>query len=79
MAMGKHFRTDHLDQGLLFPSSLQDWLPERYLARFIVDVIDELDLGSIYRSYQGDGRGMAAYQPLMMGGYSLVRLLPGGQ
>ena len=64
--MGKHFRTDHLDQGLLFPPSLHDWLPEGHLARFIVDVIEELDLGSIYRSYKGDGRGMAAYQPSMM-------------
>ena len=64
--MSKHFRTDHLDQGLLFPPSLHDWLPEGHLARFIVDVIEELDLDSIYQSYKGDGRGMAAYPPLMM-------------
>ena len=49
MAMGKYFRSDHLDQGLLFPPSLRDWLPEGHLARFIVDVIEELDLGLIYR------------------------------
>ena len=47
--MRKHFRTDHLDQGLLFTRSLHDWLPERHLTRFIVDVIEELDLGLIYR------------------------------
>jgi len=64
--MGKHFRTDHLDQELLFPPSLHDWLPEGHLARFIVDVIEALDLEPIYRSYQGDGRGMAAYPPLLM-------------
>ena len=64
--MGKHFRTDHLDQGLLFPPSLHDWLPEGHFARFIVDVIEELDLDSIFQSYKGDGRGMAAYPPLMM-------------
>lgn len=64
--MGKRFRTDHLNQGLLMPPSLHDWLPEGHLARFIADVTEELDLGSIYRSYEGDGRGMAAYQPLMM-------------
>jgi len=68
--MGKRFRTDHLDQGLLLPPSLHDWLPEGHLARFIADVIEELDLGAIYRSYEGDGRGLAAYQPSMM-----VRLL----
>ena len=64
--MGKRFRTDHLDQALLLPPSLHDWLPERHLARFIADVIEDFDLGSIYQSYQGDGRGLAAYQPAMM-------------
>ncbi len=68
--MGKRFRTDRLDQGLLLPPSLHDWLPERHLARFIADVIEELDLGLVYRSYEGDGRGLAAYEPAMM-----VRLL----
>ena len=64
--MAKRFRTDHLDQGLLLPPSLHDWLPEGHLARFIGDVIEELDLGAVYRSYEGDGRGLAAYQPAMM-------------
>ena len=64
--MGKRFRTDHLNQSLLMPPSLHEWLPEGHLARFIADVTEELDLGAIYRSYEGDGRGMAAYEPLMM-------------
>lgn len=70
MAMGKRFRSDLLDQALLLPPSLHDWLPEGHLARFIADVIEELDLGAVYQSYEGDGRGLAAYQPAMM-----VRLL----
>ncbi|MFN0106392.1 MAG: hypothetical protein ACKV2U_30415 [Bryobacteraceae bacterium] len=36
--MGKRFRTDNLDQTLLLPPSLHDWLPEGHLARFIADV-----------------------------------------
>ena len=64
--MGKRFRTDHLDQGLLLPPSLHDWLPEGHLARFIADIMDALDLKAIYQSYERDGRGMAAYQPSMM-------------
>jgi len=68
--VSKSFRADNLDQGLLLPPSLHDWLPEKHLARFIADVVEELDLGAIYRSYEGDGRGLAAYQPAMM-----VRLL----
>jgi transposase len=68
--MGKRFRADQLDQGLLLPPSLHDWLPEGHLARFVADVVEELDLAPVYRSYAGDGRGLAAYQPSMM-----VRLL----
>ena len=64
--MGKRFRTDHIDQGLLLPPSLHDWLPEGHLARFLADVVEELHLGAIYRSYEGDGRGLAAYPPSIM-------------
>lgn len=59
--MGKRFRTDLLDQALLLPPSLHDWLAERHLARFIADVIEELDLGAVYRSYAGDG---GAWRPI---------------
>jgi transposase len=65
--MGKSFRTDDLNQLLLLPPSLHDWLPERHLARFLVDVVDALDLGAIYASYdEKDGRGQSAYLPEMM-------------
>jgi transposase len=65
--MSKRFRTCTLDQPLLLPPSLQDWLPEHHLARFIVDVVDELDLSKILSVYGGqDGRGLAAYHPVMM-------------
>jgi transposase len=69
--MGKCFRSADVNQALLLPPSLHDWLPERHLARFVVDVVDSLDLGAIYDSYEEkDGRGQAAYDPAMM-----VRLL----
>jgi transposase len=65
--MGKSFRTDELDQTLLLPPSLHDWLPEKHLARFLVDVVNALNLGAIYESYdEKDGRGQAAYAPAMM-------------
>ncbi len=51
---------------MLLPPSLEDWLPEGHLARFISEVVGELDLRPIYQSYEEkDGRGQAAYQPLM--------------
>src|SRR5208283_3139927 len=65
--MGKCFRADNLDQSLLLPPSLHDWLPEDHLARFLADVVASLDLGALYESYEEkDGRGQAAYHPAMM-------------
>ena len=69
--MGQNFIPDTVNQTLLFPPSLHDWLPEGHLARFLLDVVSVLDLSAIYTSYQEkDGRGQAAYAPEMM-----VRLL----
>src|SRR5664280_3713633 len=65
--MGKSFRADDLNQALLLPPSLHDWLPEKHLARFLVDVVETLDLSAIYGSYEAkDGRCQAAYAPEMM-------------
>ena len=65
--MGKSFLPDDVNQSLLFPPSLHDWLPERHLARFLVDVVSALDLSAIYGSYdEKDGRGQSAYAPAMM-------------
>lgn len=48
----------------LLPPSIDDWLPEDHLARFIVEVVDSLDLQAIERSYRG--RGSAAYHPALL-------------
>src|SRR5208282_1932144 len=69
--MGKRFRSCDLNQAYLLPPSLQDWLPEGHLARFVADVVETLDLTAMYATYEArDGRGLAAYDPRMM-----VRLL----
>jgi transposase len=65
--VNKRFRVCSYDQPFLLPPSLQDWLPENHLARFIAEVMNELDLSSIYASYErSDGRGLAAYHPTLM-------------
>lgn len=65
--MNKRFRVCSLDQPFLLPPSLQDWLPEDHLARFIADVANELDLSAIYAHYERqDGRGLSAYHPLLL-------------
>jgi len=65
--MRKRFRRCDLNQGLLLPPWLEDWLPEGHLARFVAEVVESLDLSAIYAEYEaGDGRGLAAYDPRMM-------------
>jgi len=49
------------DTDFLFPPSMQSWLPENHLARYIANVIESLDLGAIERAYAG--RGSDAYHP----------------
>lgn len=53
-------------QGYLMPPSLQDWLAEGDLAWFILDAVDQMDLGEFYAAYRSDGWGAAAYDPAMM-------------
>lgn len=52
------------EQGMLMPYDLGDWLPEHHLARFVVDVVDKLDMSLIYNQYKGVGS--KAYDPRML-------------
>src|ERR1700692_3403618 len=56
-----NFRALDRKTGYLLPASVDEWLPEKHLARFIVDVIDDLDLGRMSRAYRGTGS--ASYHP----------------
>lgn len=48
----------------LLPPSVQDWLPEKHLARFVVEIIEQLDLRPLRASYAG--RGSQPYNPAML-------------
>lgn len=45
----------------LLPPSVDDWLNEDHLARYIVEVVDQLDLSQLTRRYAG--RGSKAHHP----------------
>lgn len=45
----------------LLPPSVDDWLSQDHLARFVVEVIDGLDLSNLTRQYAG--RGSKAHHP----------------
>jgi transposase len=65
-AVDKTFRAFDPHQVLLLPPSLDDWLPEDHLARFVADLVDEvLDLGPVLADYT-EKRGYPPYDPRLM-------------
>lgn len=58
------FKKANYDQPFLFPPTINDWLEENHLARFIVNVIDQLDISAIYNTY--GFRGSDPYDPKLL-------------
>ena len=50
---------------MLLPASIQEWLPEQHMARFVVELVEQLDLREITSRYGGSG-GRRAYHPAML-------------
>jgi len=63
---GTRFQSYDIDQHLLLPPDLREWLPEDHLAYFIQELVGELDLSEIYASYDGSKGGRPAFSPRMM-------------
>ena len=59
-----NFREFDRETSFLLPPSLNEWLPERHLARFVVEVVDRLDLSAMVTSYRGTGS--AGYHPALL-------------
>lgn len=65
--MGKTYRPWAPLQGFLLPPSPTEWLPDGHLAYFVLDVVEELDLGAIERVIAAkDPRGERPYSPRML-------------
>ena len=45
--MNKKFIAVNRDQGFLLPPDMNDWLPKDQIARYIVSIVEQLDLSSI--------------------------------
>ena len=59
-----NFRPINRDMDFLMPPSVDEWLPQRHLARFVVEVIEGLDLRAMTGSYRGSGE--ASYHPRLL-------------
>jgi len=50
-----NFCTPDRETDFLMPPSINEWLPQRHLARFVVEVVDGLDVSAMSQSYRGSG------------------------
>jgi transposase len=64
--MAQSFLSCDREQAMLLPANVSDWLPEGHLARFVVGVVERLDLTAFYGAYRADGSGRPAHDPAMM-------------
>jgi transposase len=56
-----NFRLVDRETDFLLPPSVDEWLPQRHLARFVVEIVEQLDVSNMSRAYRGSGS--AAYHP----------------
>ena len=64
--MARKFKTANYEETLEVKVSLGEVLPPNHLARFVVDIISQLDLSSIYRRYGAQG-GEAIAPEILLG------------
>jgi transposase len=59
-----NFRPIDRQTSFLLPPSVDDWLPQKHLARFVVELIDSLDVSAMSGAYRGSGS--ASYHPRLL-------------
>ena len=59
-----NFRQVDRQTGFLLPPSVDEWLPQRHLARFVVEMVEQLELSALVKAYRGSGS--ASYHPSVL-------------
>lgn len=59
-----NFRAVDRGTAYLLPPSVDEWLPADHLARFVVEIVEELDFSALSEQYRGSGS--QAYHPQML-------------
>ena len=59
-----NFRAVDRGTAYLLPPSVDEWLPADHLARFVVEIVEQLDFSSLTHQYRGSGS--EAYHPQML-------------
>ncbi len=61
--MNYNFKPCDRSQMLLLAPSIDEWLPDGHLARFVVDAVKQFKLAEFLGAYRGDGVGQASFHP----------------
>ena len=64
-----NFRAVDRETAYLLPPSVDEWLPADHLARFVVEILEQLDFSHLTSEYRGSGS--EAYHPQMLAGLLL--------
>ena len=59
-----NFRPINRGTDFLLPPSVDEWLPEQHLARFVVEIVEQMDLSQMEKAYRGSGS--KSYHPAML-------------
>lgn len=59
-----NFRAVDRGTAYLLPPSVDEWLPADHLARFVVEIVEQLDFSALTEQYRGSGS--QAYHPQML-------------
>ena len=62
--MSRRFQRADREQMFLLPPSIEEWVNEGHIVRFLQDCVDQFDLSSFYSAYKQEGG--APYDPKMM-------------
>ena len=54
ISMSKQFIAANRQQAYLLPPSLDEWLPQEHLSRFILEIVEQLDLSCIYHGMSSE-------------------------
>ncbi|WP_131765802.1 transposase, partial [Candidatus Protofrankia californiensis] len=64
--MAQNFRPVQRSQPFLLPQDMREWLPADHFANFVIELVESLDTSAFVNAYRADGKGGAAYHPVMM-------------
>ncbi len=64
----RRFKPYQPNQLFLLPPDMKQWLPDDHLVYFVMDVVSQLDLDTIYCCYDGSKGGQPPFDPRMMVG-----------